>query len=245
MQRLSSKCNCSPFGIRYFRLAYGCKAFFSAIMENSDALSLLSLVGLSILSWHIFPQTWYLYQVGNFIPPMSACPSFSFHFVLGIIRVLRQISTKICIPLARNWLDCTTSLLMTAGHVSSLPCQQLWSSSWISALLVCALNVFWSPLSLSHSSPTCQLSLWLQPFQIRHPWGSRGLVKEQWWQNLANLGSDGWWQWLPAAAAVGKPEPWYLYHLSCLTPPSEPPQSCSPRCDCLGCSPPCKLDILP
>lgn len=124
--------------------------------ENSHALSLLSLVRLSILSQDIFPQICYLSQVGNIIPPKSACPSFSFHFVLGTVRVLRQILTKICIPLARNkpglyhlpTHDCWSCFF------SSLPATLEFILRLCSSCL-CLKCILIPPLSLSHCSPTC------------------------------------------------------------------------------------------
>lgn len=136
-------------------------------------------MGLSILSWDVFPQTCYFSQVGNSIPPKSACPSFFFHFVLGTVTVLRQISTKICIPLARN----KPGLYHLPPHecwscfFSSLPATLEFILS-LCTFCLCLKCVLIPPLSLSHSSPTHQLTPWLQPFLIRHPWGSRGVVKE-------------------------------------------------------------------
>lgn len=162
------------FRNKVFQTSYGCKSFFSAIKENSVALSLLALVGLSILTRDIFPQTCYLSQVGNFIPPKSTCPSFFFyHFVLGTVTVLRQIPTIICIPLARNkpglqhlpphdcW-SCFSSLPATFEFILSL------------CTFCLCLKCIFDPLSLFPPQPHT-----LHPFQIRHPWASRGVVKEQ------------------------------------------------------------------
>lgn len=165
----------------------------SAIKENSDALSLLSLVELSILSWDIFPQTCYLCQVGNFIPPKSACPSFFFPFCAWHHYSSQANFNQNLYPTSQEkaWtLPPPSSWLVVMFPHLPATLEFILSLCTFCLCLKCILIP-----SLPHSSPTCQLTLRLQPLLTRHPGLPEGLLK----------GSDDktWLTWVVTAGGSG------------------------------------------